>query len=82
MKFTVNVDCTPEEARAFMGLPDVKPMQEALMREIQSRMEQNMSAMDPETLFKTWLPMSVQGMEQVQKLFWGQFNGTTGGKDD
>lgn len=82
MKVTVNVDCTPEEARAFLGLPDVKPMQESLMREIQSRMEQNMSAMDPETLFKVWLPMSVQSMEQVQKLFWGQFSGKTGGKNE
>ena len=26
MKITVDVDCTPEEARAFLGLPDVKPM--------------------------------------------------------
>ena len=31
MKITMNVDCTPEEARAFLGLPDVKPMQEQLI---------------------------------------------------
>ena len=30
MKITVNVDCTPDEARHFFGLPDVKPMQDAL----------------------------------------------------
>ncbi|WP_420846806.1 DUF6489 family protein [Microvirga tunisiensis] len=28
MKITMDVECTPEEARAFLGLPDVKPMQE------------------------------------------------------
>ncbi|MFY9972047.1 MAG: DUF6489 family protein, partial [Roseiarcus sp.] len=27
MKITVDVDCTPLEARQFMGLPDVEPMQ-------------------------------------------------------
>jgi hypothetical protein len=41
MKVTMNVDCTPEEARAFLGLPDVKPMQEHLMRELQERMAAN-----------------------------------------
>ena len=25
MKVTVNVECTPEEARTFLGLPDVQP---------------------------------------------------------
>jgi hypothetical protein len=31
MKFTVNVECSPEEARRFMGLPDVTPINEALV---------------------------------------------------
>ena len=26
MKVTVDVDCTPAEARAFRGLPDVSPI--------------------------------------------------------
>jgi len=75
MKVTINIDCTPEEARTFMGLPDVRPMQEALMREIEGRMKQNMAAMDPDALFKVWLPLGVQSMEQAQKLFWSQFSG-------
>jgi len=39
MKITVDIDCTPEEARKFLGLPDVAPMQETLMRQVQERME-------------------------------------------
>ena len=31
MKITVDVDCTPQEARAFMGLPDVTPLNEHLI---------------------------------------------------
>ncbi len=31
MKFTVNVECSPEEARRFMGLPDVTPINEQLV---------------------------------------------------
>jgi hypothetical protein len=73
MKVTLDVECTPEEARAFFGLPDVKPMQDAMMKQIQDRMMANLSAMDPETMIRTWLPAGVQGMEQLQKMFWSQF---------
>ncbi|WP_135081275.1 DUF6489 family protein [Terasakiella sp. SH-1] len=73
MKITINVDCTPEEARTFMGLPDVKPMQEMMMKEVEERMKNNLNAMDPETLFKTWLPAGISNMEQLQKMFWSQF---------
>ena len=76
MKFTVDVDCTPEEARAFLGLPDVKPMQDALMKQVQDRMSATLHAMEPEAMIKTWLPAGVQGMEQLQKMFWAQFAGT------
>jgi len=75
MKITVNVDCSPEEARAFLGLPDVKPMQDELMKQVQERMTATLSAMDPETMLKTWLPAQVQGVEQLQKMFWTQFAG-------
>ena len=74
MKFTVDVDCTPEEARRFLGLPDVAPMQDALMGQIQEKMEANLKALEPDALFQTWLPASIQGFEQLQKMFWGQMN--------
>jgi hypothetical protein len=70
MKINVEVDCTPEEARAFFGLPDVKPMQDSLMKKIEERMAANLEAVSPEALLKTWLPAGVQGIEQLQKMFW------------
>lgn len=81
MKITVDVDCTPEEARAFLGLPDVKPMQDALMKQIQERMTASLAAMEPEAMLKTWLPAGVQGMEQLQKMFWAQFAGASGRRE-
>ena len=75
MKITTNVDCTPDEARAFMGLPDVKPMQEVLMRETQERMAANIRAMEPEALLKTWLPVTLKGFEQIQEMFMAQMTG-------
>lgn len=76
MKVTIDIDCTPEEARTFLGLPDVAPMQAALMAEIEKQMKANLQAMEPETLFKTWLPATIQNWEQLQKLFWNQMPGS------
>ncbi|NYZ13098.1 hypothetical protein HL658_11080 [Azospirillum sp. RWY-5-1] len=78
MKITIDIDCTPDEARTFLGLPDVKPMQEAMMREIQQRMTASLNAMDPESIMNTWLPAGIQGMEQLQKMFWSQLAGAMG----
>jgi hypothetical protein len=76
MKVNVSIDCTPEEARTFLGLPDVQPMNEAMMAEMSQRMRQAMQAMDPDTILKTWMPASMQGWEQMQKMFWNQMAGS------
>ena len=78
MKITVNVDCTPEEARAFLGLPDVRPMQEHLMREVQDRMTANIRSMEPDAILRTWLPGTLKGFEQLQDLFLSQLPGGSG----
>ena len=75
MKITMNVDCTPEEARAFLGLPDVKPIQDQLMREVQERMAANIRAMEPEAMLRTWLPATLKGFEQIQEMFISQMTG-------
>lgn len=72
MKVTVNVECTPEEARTFMGLPDVKPMQEAMMAELEERLRANIQTMSPDNMIKMWLPASLQGADNLQKMFWNQ----------
>ena len=75
MKVNVTVDCTPEEARAFFGLPDLKPMQDRVLAEIEQRLRSGLDAMTPEAVFKTWIPASMQGVEQMQQMqqaFWSQ----------
>jgi len=79
MKVTVNVECTPEEARTFMGLPDVQPMQQALMAELEDQMRGNIRAMSPDNMIKTWMPAGVQGADQLQKMFWGQLQSMMSG---
>ena len=75
MKIHIDIDCTPEEDADLMGLPDVAPMQDAVMKEMQDRMMAAMRSMDPETLMKTWLPAGISNLEQMQKAFWQQFGG-------
>jgi hypothetical protein len=68
MKITLNVDCTPQEARAFLGLPDVTAMNDAMMAEMQSRMKANMAALQPEELMKSWMAFGGQATEHFRKL--------------
>ncbi|KKJ77113.1 ribosomal protein S1 [Kiloniella litopenaei] len=74
MKITFDVDCTPEEARQFLGLPDVSELQKEAMEEVRKRMMETIQSSDPETLMKTWMPASMQGFDQMQKMFWSQFS--------
>jgi hypothetical protein len=72
MKVKFDIECTPQEARAFFGLPNVEPMQDAVMKELEKRMLENIRQLEPETMLKTWLPATIQGWGEVQKLFWEQ----------
>jgi Family of unknown function (DUF6489) len=75
MKVKLDIECTPEEARAFFGLPDVKPLQEALMPEVEERLRATLKAMDPEAMLKSWLPATLKGFEQLQEMFLAQMSG-------
>lgn len=68
MKMTIEVDCTPEEARRFMGLPDVSALNEALVAEMQSRMSANLQALSPDELMKNWMSFGAGAQEQFRKL--------------
>ena len=61
MKIKLDIDCTPNEVREFFGLPEVKPLQEEVLKELQERLRANIKAMDPETMLKTWLPATLKG---------------------
>ncbi len=57
MKVTVNVECTPEEARAFFGLPDVRPINEAMVAQVLKRTESGLELLDPSEMMKLWTNM-------------------------
>jgi hypothetical protein len=79
MKFTIEVDCTPEEARRFLGLPDVVPIQQAIMEKLQLRMQSAIDATTPEALLKAWIPMAPDQMQQAFAKLFGAFGGSKPG---
>ncbi len=79
MKFRVEADCTPVEARAFLGLPDVTPLNEHMVKEMSSRLSSNMSMLKPEELVKSWMNLGGQAQEQFMKMMTSAAAGGLGG---
>jgi len=69
MKVNIEIDCTPQEARQFFGLPDVGPMQTAVMDKLQQQMTSNIEKMSPEALMQSWFTFDPKLAERVQDLF-------------
>ena len=78
MKVTVEIDCTPVEARAFMGLPDVTPLNEQIVAEMQKRMTGNMSMLAPDELMKNWMAFGTNAQEQFRNLMATAVSNATG----
>ena len=68
MKMTIEVDCTPEEARRFMGLPDVSALNDHLVSEMGKRIDANISMLNPEDFMKNWMTFGVGAQEQFRKM--------------
>lgn len=68
MKMTIEIDCTPQEARAFLGLPDVTALNDALVSEMQKRMAANINMLAPEELIKNWTAFGAGAQEQFRQL--------------
>ena len=69
MKVTVEVDCTPLEARAFFGLPDVQPMQAAMMDRMQDKMMENIDKFSPESIIQSWFTFDPKMAERFGDMF-------------
>ncbi|PZQ65474.1 MAG: hypothetical protein DI570_01620 [Phenylobacterium zucineum] len=68
MKMTIEVDCTPEEARRFLGLPDVSGLNDHLVSEMSKRIDSNMSLLNPEEFMKNWMSFGTGAQEQFRKF--------------
>jgi len=77
MKVNVEFDCTPEEARRLMGLPDLTPVHDAFMRQMLDAVSGTglsgggMSNERVEAMMKSWLPLGDAGMRLWGSVFDG-----------
>jgi hypothetical protein len=69
VKVRIEIDCTPDEARQFFGLPDVKPMQAALMAKMEAQMTEAADRFSPDALLRSWMSLTPQGGESFRDAF-------------
>jgi hypothetical protein len=78
VKFTINVECSPEEARKFFGLPDVSVVNDMIMDGVAKRTEENLEAFtDPQKFFEVAMSGGLGNMEAMQKAFATMVAGAT-----
>lgn len=69
MKVTIEIDCSPEEARRALGLPDLTPLHDAFLARAREAMQaQNPAADVIAGLVKSWGPAGDGAMD-----FWRRF---------
>jgi hypothetical protein len=68
MKVNIEIDCTPEEARTFLGLPDVTALNDRMTDEVFKRMEANMGSMEPDALMQQWTAFGGQMTDQFMNI--------------
>ncbi|HJQ17984.1 MAG TPA: DUF6489 family protein [Allosphingosinicella sp.] len=76
MKVTVDFDCTPEEARRFMGLPDLTEVHEAYIDRMRQAVAEGIGPDYFLEVMKNWAPMS----EGAFNLWKGMFDQVSGAK--
>jgi hypothetical protein len=69
MKLNIEIDCTPLEAREFLGLPDVQPIQAAVAEKLQAKMMAGLESLSPEGLMQNWFDPKMA--ERFQDLLGG-----------
>ena len=69
MKITAEIDCTPEEARRAMGLPDLTPIHERYIAMMMETMEGGVKPEMLETMIRNWAPMGEASVAMWRRLF-------------
>lgn len=69
MKVTFDIDCTPEEARRFLGFPDLTPVHQAYVDKMQRAVSDGITPDMLTDMMKNWGPMTEAGMSMWRSMF-------------
>ncbi len=79
MKINVEIECTPEEARSFMGLPDVSQANSVYVDTVAKAMKGVSSPDQLQEYAQALAPMGQMGMKLFQTFVEGGMRNATGG---
>lgn len=74
MQVNVTVDCSPQEARAFLGLPDLAPLHAVYLEKMKDLALEGVQPADIERMYRAWGAGLSESVEQFQRLFWNAAN--------
>jgi hypothetical protein len=77
LKITVNIDCTPLEAREFLGLPNIQPMQDKVMKQMEENLLAGISSMSPDAIMRYWMSFNPEQIGDMFKMFSGLAGSTS-----
>ncbi len=80
MKVNFQIECTPEEARAFFGLPDLSPIHDAYVDKMKSMMSDGIAPADFEKMTRSWMPGVADGFDQWRQMMLAAMPKTTTSK--
>jgi hypothetical protein len=71
MKINVEIDCTPEEARRVMGLPDLSLLHEKYLAAMGEAFDPTSHPEMIDAMLKAWAPMGDNAMAFWRRMFEG-----------
>ncbi len=83
MKVNIEIDCTPVEARTFLGLPDVSQVNAIYVENLSKALQGVTSLEQLKELSQQWAPMGQFGLKLFQNILEGGAafaQGATGNK--
>lgn len=78
MNISMNIDCTPEEARRLMGLPDLQPIHDLYLDRLKETVTEGITPETVERMFRLWAPMGEAGFSAWRQAL-EQMTGTAKG---
>lgn len=71
MKFHIDVDCTPEEVRRLVGLPDLSEVHAAYIEQMKDVMAKGLTPDMVDSMVRNWMPGGAAGMDFMRDLMKG-----------
>ncbi|MEH6823129.1 MAG: DUF6489 family protein [Motiliproteus sp.] len=79
MKFSIDLDLTPEEFRRVLGLPDVQELHKEMLSKVREQMDAE--GFDPAAMFKLYTGGSVDQLQRMMMQLMSGYGSINNNKD-